>query len=189
MTCRQDVARVVVCVGTDHHRFDRLVAWMDQWYESRPDPTVECLVQYGASNPPRHAPGVSYLAHDELRRELEQASVVVCHGGPATIAEARRAGHLPLVVARDPTRREHVDDHQQRFARHALGVGLIGLVSTFAELDAALAATLAAGPPRRREPLEEIQATSVARVGELVESVLAAARGRRGRWPTGRGHR
>ena len=32
-----------------------------------------------------------------------QADVVVTHGGPATISEARNAGHRPIVVPRDPS--------------------------------------------------------------------------------------
>ena len=39
------------------------------------------------------------------------------HGGPATIRDAISAGIRPLVVPRDPTHGEHVDDHQIRFTR------------------------------------------------------------------------
>ncbi len=56
------------------------------------------------------------MSHDRLEELLAQATVVVCHGGPGTVTEARDAGHVPLCMPRDPELGEHVDDHQQRFA-------------------------------------------------------------------------
>ncbi len=109
-------AEVVVAVGTDHHPFDRLIGWVDTWAETRPDVTV--LVQRGTSAPTEHCPSVDLLPHGELCRHFADSIVVVSHGGPSTVMDARMAGRLPLVVARDPDRGEHVDAHQQRFARH-----------------------------------------------------------------------
>ncbi len=40
---------------------------------------------------------------------------MVAHVGPATVAEARALGKIPIVVPRDPRAGEHVDDHQQRY--------------------------------------------------------------------------
>src|SRR5207342_3032116 len=101
---------VLVQVGTDHHPFDRLVAWADTWAGAHPD--VEVLVQHGRSRAPDVASGSAFLDRDTLTGLLESADVVVSHGGPATISEARAAGHRPVVVPRDPGRGEHVDDHQ-----------------------------------------------------------------------------
>ncbi len=109
-------AEVVVAVGTDHHPFDRLIGWVDAWAETRADVTV--LVQRGTSVPTVHCPSVDLLPHGELCQHFADSTVVVSHGGPSTVMDARMAGRLPLVVARDPDRGEHVDDHQQRFARH-----------------------------------------------------------------------
>ncbi|MGH9297876.1 MAG: glycosyltransferase [Acidimicrobiales bacterium] len=105
---------VVVVVGTDFHPFDRLVDWVDEWCAKAPSNT-SCFVQYGRSRPPRVAKGSPYLTHDELQAVMRRATAVVCHGGPATILEARRSGHLPVCVARDPARNEHVDRHQIDF--------------------------------------------------------------------------
>lgn len=111
-----DRTEVVVAVGTDHHGFDRLVGWVDEWAASHPD--VSVLVQRGTSAPTRHCPSVDLVPHGELCQYFADSAVVVSHGGPSTVMDARMAGRLPLVVARDPDRGEHVDDHQQRFARH-----------------------------------------------------------------------
>jgi UDP-N-acetylglucosamine transferase subunit ALG13 len=108
------VSLVVALVGTDHHRFDRMVDWLDG--AAQRHPTVEFVVQHGASRPPAVAQGRAYVAHDALVALLAGADVVVCHGGPGTIMDARAAGHVPICVPRDPRRGEHVDDHQMRFA-------------------------------------------------------------------------
>ncbi|GAA3742367.1 glycosyltransferase [Salinactinospora qingdaonensis] len=114
---------VLVTVGTDYHRFDRLIDWIDDYAGQRPD--VRVLVQHGASRAPTVAEGVDFFDGDRLRAEMARAAVVVTHGGPASITEARAARRLPLVVARDPELGEHVDGHQQRFVSRLDGVGLV----------------------------------------------------------------
>ena len=69
---------------------------------------------------------------------MAQATVVVCHGGPATITEARRHGKLPICLPRDPERGEHVDNHQQLFARRMGAGGVVRLAETEADLRGAL---------------------------------------------------
>ena len=110
------VPTVFVTVGTDHHRFDRLVGWADRWAADRQD--VRCIVQYGTSGAPEHAEGFAYLAKPDLQVAMREAVAVVCHGGPATIAEARQMGHIPIIVPRRAGHDEHVDDHQYRFSLH-----------------------------------------------------------------------
>jgi UDP-N-acetylglucosamine transferase subunit ALG13 len=53
------------------------------------------------------------------------ADVVVTHGGPGTILEASSAGHRPVVVPRQRSYGEHVDDHQLRFAKRLAEDGMI----------------------------------------------------------------
>lgn len=115
---------LLVLVGTDHHRFDRLVNWTSQWARSRPG-SAHVIVQHGTSSPACGLESHDYFAHHTLTALLDQADVVVCHGGPTTIAEARRRGLVPIVVARDPARGEHVDGHQQRFTRRLGQAGLV----------------------------------------------------------------
>jgi UDP-N-acetylglucosamine transferase subunit ALG13 len=128
--------RLFVALGTDHHPFDRLVSWVDGWVvEARSRSLrVDCLVQHGASRPPAHALGTRFLPVEEMHRWYAEADVVVCHGGPATIAEARGAGHRPLVVPRRSELGEHVDDHQVAFARRVAKNDQIVLAETYVDL-------------------------------------------------------
>jgi UDP-N-acetylglucosamine transferase subunit ALG13 len=52
--------RVLVTVGTDHHRFDRLIGWVDRWAAAHPDAQV--LVQHGTATAPAHGEAVVMLA-------------------------------------------------------------------------------------------------------------------------------
>jgi UDP-N-acetylglucosamine transferase subunit ALG13 len=166
---------LLVSVGTDFHPFDRLVSWVDEWLTQQTDPH-ECIVQYGTSRPPRRAEGVAFVTHEELGALMTRARVVVCHGGPSTIAEARRRGHLPIVVPRSPAHGEHVDDHQQRFSHRLARQGLVRVATSPAELAAAIAET------HRRptshagadEPL--VGSEAARRFGELVEALLSSRR-------------
>lgn len=136
---------VLVLVGTDHHPFDRLIGWVDQWLAARRGAAVDCIVQHGTSRPSRGGRSRPYLDHDHLDSLMSQAAVVVCHGGPSTITEARRHGHLPLVVPRSPAHGEHVDDHQQRFCRWIAEKGLVRHVTSATTLATTIEADLCAG--------------------------------------------
>jgi UDP-N-acetylglucosamine transferase subunit ALG13 len=162
-------ARVLVLVGTDYHRFDRLVGWIDRWAADR---GAEVLVQHGTSRPPEVAVGQPYLDWDKVQSEIAAADVVVSHGGPATISEARKAGHTPVVVPRDPARDEHVDEHQQLFSRRLGASGLVTVAEDEPALRSALDAAAAAGRGPAVEVPAEIMDTTE-RLATLVDGLLA----------------
>lgn len=162
------MSRVLVLVGTDHHRFDRLVEWMDRWAA---DTGADVLVQHGTSRAPKVAAGQPYLDWDVVQAQLAGADAVVSHGGPATIAEARKVGHMPVVVPRDPAQDEHVDEHQQLFSRRLAASGLVALALTEPALRDALDAAVAAGRgPAVLVPAETAETTR--RLGTLVDGLL-----------------
>ena len=134
---------VFVTVGTDHHPFDRLVAWVDAWVGAGRHQGAPCLIQTGTSKAPVHAEWRDYVRHDEMVEAMSRALAVVCHGGPATIMDARRLGRVPIVVPRSSKLGEHVDDHQQRFAARMSELGQVHLARSredvFELLDKAVA--------------------------------------------------
>jgi UDP-N-acetylglucosamine transferase subunit ALG13 len=178
MTLPDPAPTVLVSVGTDFHPFDRLVTWVDGWLAARSGREVTCLVQYGASRPPQRATGVAFLGHGELHELMAHAHAVVTHGGPSTIAEARRHGHRPIVVARAPELGEHVDDHQQRFARRLEAQGLVRLAPSAESLGRALEEALTAGRGIPASAVGQPAAPPAAMLfGRLVEE-LFTTRGR-----------
>ncbi|MGB3763161.1 MAG: glycosyltransferase [Ornithinimicrobium sp.] len=117
---------VLALVGTDHHPFERFVELIDAAAVRHPEHRF--LVQHGATSGPSTADGVTYLTHDDLDQRLADCDLVICHGGPATIMDARSHGHLPLCIPRDPALGEHVDGHQLAFAVQASHAGLVRTV-------------------------------------------------------------
>jgi len=173
---------VLVSVGTDVHRFDRLMEWLEAWYATRPDqPAV--LIQHGSSRAPAIGGATPFLSHDELDAAMAGARVIVTHGGPASITEARRHGHVPIVVARDPSYDEHVDNHQMLFTARMAGLGLIRLCTTEEDLTEAVDKGLA-DPALRAGTTDPTgaRAAAVAAVGRIVDDLVAAKRPRTSRW-------
>jgi len=56
---------------------------------------------------------------------MRAADVVVTHAGVATIVDAVRAGHRPIVVARRHHLGEHVDDHQLQIVAALEELGMV----------------------------------------------------------------
>jgi UDP-N-acetylglucosamine transferase subunit ALG13 len=142
---------VVVLLGTDHHPFDRLVAWADEVARLRPD--LRLIVQHGATRAPEYAEGHDYLPHHELLDLIGAASAVACHGGPGTIMDARGAGHVPVCVPRDPALGEHVDGHQMRFAALAARAGVVTTVDRVDKFHAAIHQLVKASAERGARPV------------------------------------
>ncbi|MEU3019344.1 glycosyltransferase [Nocardiopsis sp. NPDC007018] len=159
---------VVVSLGTDHHAFDRLVRWIDDYARRHPD--LRVLVQHGHSRAPDRASGTAFLTGEELSEAMRSASVVVTHGGPGTITQARTAGHLPIVVARDPELGEHVDEHQLLFVRRVEDAGRVRSCATAQQLHAFVDKALESPEDFRVDPAAEDGPDRAAlRAGELID--------------------
>ncbi|MGH3357509.1 MAG: sulfotransferase [Nocardioidaceae bacterium] len=170
---------VFVTVGSDHHRFDRLIEWLDAWLDER-SADVDCIVQHGTAAQPRNARGIDYVDHDLLQRCMSGAAIVLVQGGPMSIIEARRNGTRPIVVPRIARLDEVVDDHQVTFCRKLAAQQLITLAededTLHAALDAALRdpATNAIAP----ETSDAASAEAVERIRRSAELIVAQRRHR-----------
>lgn len=169
---------ILVIAGTDIHPFSRLIDWTDAWAAEHPDDDV--LVQHGYTAAPLRARAVEMFTPAELADALAGADLVVCHGGPGTISTVRASGLRPVVLARDPDRGEHVDSHQQRFARWAGDRGLADIVEGVGALPAAVEAAAARGRGDSA-PAAQLEATVEALRDEI--STLRARGPRRRRIP------
>jgi UDP-N-acetylglucosamine transferase subunit ALG13 len=170
--------RVVVTVGTDHHPFDRLIGWVNDWLAAHPGHAETFFVQTGTSSVPPNCPAADYLDTQKLDDLLDEADVLVCHGGPASIADAWRRGLVPIAVPRLHRLGEHVDDHQLDFCAQVAELGHVRLARTAEDFAALLSA---AGTGRRSIPVSrppaDVDAT-VARFGALVDELVSRPRRR-----------
>lgn len=156
MTIDRGRPAIVVSLGTDHHKFDRLIDWIDDWLRSVSDPP-SCLVQHGASRLPLMAVARDRMPRPELLQLYDDATVVVVQGGPGSILDARSVGHVPIAVPRRPELHEVVDGHQIAFTRTMAKFGEAIAAESAEELVRALEAALRAPgsvrtPPRTSHP-------------------------------------
>lgn len=161
----------MITVGTDVHPFNRLVQWSDKLAEEFP---VDVLTQYGKSDAPKVAEGVQYLAHKDLIARMESAACVITHGGPASILEANTRHARPIVVPRDSSLGEHVDDHQLAFAAFIESKRGVAVVHSYERLRQEVETQLA-GPPLR--PLPQVGVPEgVQRFSSLMDDMISAER-------------
>jgi UDP-N-acetylglucosamine transferase subunit ALG13 len=103
---------------------------------------------------------------------MSAADAIVCHGGPATIVEARDAGHLPIVVPRRASLGEHVDDHQVRFAALVCGLGRVLFPRSERELIGLLERGMEAPDALAVEPDGSHVNATVRLLGDLIDSLF-----------------
>lgn len=103
---------ILVTVGLERFPFDRLLRTIDGLVASG---AIRETVfgQIGHSRyEPKHFAHCRFLPFDQMRRRLQEADVVVCHGGVGTILTAVSLGKTPLVFPRRAEFGEQLDDHQ-----------------------------------------------------------------------------
>lgn len=162
----------VVTVGTDHHRFDRLMNWLERWNARNPG-AVRWVVQHGSSRPMAGAEGFAIKARADVLELLLDADVVVTQGGPGGIKDSRECGTVPIVVPRLSKLDEVVDDHQVAFARQLCAKGLLVAAESEAELHAALDRAVADPAEFRVDATSSDVTETVARFAAAVDEMLA----------------
>ena len=112
---------IFVAVGTERFPFDRLVRTVD---ELAPELDEEVLVQLGScQHVPASCQWVRMLPYQELVTRIEQASLVIAHGGAGLMLLSVRAGKVPIVLPRLKRHGEHVDDHQLQLVSRMAELG------------------------------------------------------------------
>ncbi|HEV2592629.1 MAG TPA: glycosyltransferase [Gaiellaceae bacterium] len=116
---------IFVTVGTNHARFDRLIAPFMEWKRDE-----ELVVQHGPSSlrPPGATTLRPFFSYDENVAAIAAARAVITHAGVGSVLLSLAYGKTPIVVARRKDYREAVDDHQEAFAERLSRRGLVRLI-------------------------------------------------------------
>ena len=108
---------IFVTVGTHEQGFERLVKEIDKIAESG-ELFENIKIQIGyTSYIPKNCEWKKFVSYDEMERNIEEASIIVTHGGPASFLQPLQHGKIPIVVPRQKKFNEHVNDHQLEFVR------------------------------------------------------------------------
>jgi len=172
---------IVVSVGTDHHRFDRLIDWTENWISGSPF-DVDLFVQHGSSRAPRIGTGAPLLPRTEMLERYRAADIVVTQGGPGGIFDVASVGKLPIVVPRHPDLGEHIDGHQVVFARFLAERSEAVLAEDEVTFDDRLSRAAADPASLRREPRRSPVADTAAALARVIDDVMQRPAGFI-RWP------
>lgn len=106
---------IFVTVGTHEQQFNRLIEYMDKWAGKHEEDVV---MQTGFSTyAPVNCIWQKLFSYKEMQEYINQARIVITHGGPASFIASLQIGKVPIVVPRKKIYNEHVNDHQGVFCR------------------------------------------------------------------------
>lgn len=104
---------IFVTVGTHEQQFNRLVEYMDKWSSVHDERVV---IQTGYSTyEPKHCKWGKVFPYQKMVEMVEEARVIITHGGPSSFIMPLQIGKTPIVVPRQKKYKEHVNDHQVKF--------------------------------------------------------------------------
>lgn len=108
---------IFVTVGTHEQQFNRLIKCVD---ELKKNGIIkdEVFMQIGYSTyEPSYCKFSKMLPYTKMKKYIEDAKIIITHGGPASFLMPLQVGKIPIVVPRQKKYGEHVNDHQLDFAK------------------------------------------------------------------------
>lgn len=108
---------IFITVGSQKFQFNRLLIKVDELLR---DGILQepVFAQIGYSTyVPQNYPYQEFLKKDEIQSYMEQADLILTHGGTASIIESVEMGKHVVAAARLAKYGEHVDDHQTEIIR------------------------------------------------------------------------
>lgn len=108
---------IFVTVGTHEQPFNRLVQSLDK-LKSDGIIQEEIFIQSGFSTyEPKYCKWSKLLPYKDMIKKVEEARIVITHGGPASFIMPLQIGKVPVVVPRRYEFNEHVNNHQVEFTK------------------------------------------------------------------------
>lgn len=108
---------IFVTVGTHEQAFNRLVEKIDE-LKGKGIIQEEVVIQTGyCTYAPKNCKWSKLIPYDEMIKNVEDARIVITHGGPASFIMPLQVGKVPIVVPRQFKFNEHVNDHQVDFSK------------------------------------------------------------------------
>jgi UDP-N-acetylglucosamine--N-acetylmuramyl-(pentapeptide) pyrophosphoryl-undecaprenol N-acetylglucosamine transferase len=128
--------------------FDRMVSTVAALHTKGKIPeTIFIQTGVGGLAPPG-IETVETLPFDQIMASLNDAAIVVCHGGTGSLVTALRMGCRVVAMPRLSQNGEHYDDHQAEITKAFADRGLIAVANTPEELEQALADVRSRPPVR-----------------------------------------
>ncbi len=108
---------IFITVGTHEQPFNRLIKAIDRMKAGNVF-NDDVIIQTGYSTyEPKFCEWQKLYPYDEMVELVNQARIVITHGGPSSFIMPLQIGKIPIVVPRKKQYGEHVNDHQLEFSR------------------------------------------------------------------------
>ncbi len=129
---------IFVMLGTQNNSFHRLLEKVDNLIEKKVI-QEEVIVQAGYTKyQSKNLKQFSLISKSEMGKYQEQASLIITHGGGASIVSSLKLGKKVIAVPRKHCYAEHVNDHQQDIVQTFAHKGYIIGVDDVEQLEDAL---------------------------------------------------
>lgn len=131
---------IFVTVGTHEQPFNRLIECVDNL---KRDGIIQddVIIQTGYSTyEPKYCEWQKLYPYQEVVDLVNEARIVITHGGPSSFIMPLQVGKTPIVVPRQHKYNEHVNDHQLKFCHQVEErMGTIIVVDDVKRLDGTIA--------------------------------------------------
>ena len=108
---------IFVTVGTHEQQFNRLIEYVDKLKEKEII-KEDVIIQTGFSTyEPKYCKWQKLFPFQEMIKLVDEARIVITHGGPSSFIMPLQVGKTPIVVPRQFEYDEHVNNHQVAFSK------------------------------------------------------------------------
>lgn len=125
---------ILITLGSQKFQFNRLLKEVDELIKEGKI-EEEVLAQIGYSDYiPQEYQSIKFLEREEMANKIEEANLIITHGGTGAIITALKKGKKVIAVPRMKQFNEHVDDHQLQIVKQFEGE-LISVVYDIKKLE------------------------------------------------------
>lgn len=131
--------KIFITLGSQKFQFNRLLEAVDDLCEKGIVESQDVFAQIGYSDYLPHKFNYKkFLDRDEFSKEMDNAQIVITHGGTGAIIGAVKKGKKVIAVPRLAKYGEHVDDHQLQLIEQFNELNLICACKDVSKLENAL---------------------------------------------------
>lgn len=125
---------ILITLGSQKFQFNRLLKEVDELIK-KGKIEEKVFAQIGYSDYiPQEYESVKFLEREEMADKIEEATLIITHGGTGAIITALKKGKKVIAVPRMKQFNEHVDDHQLQIVKQFEGE-LISVVYDIKKLE------------------------------------------------------
>lgn len=133
---------IFVTVGTEKYPFDRLLQYVHEAVQNlKIQENLFCQVGPSTYNF-RSGTIEKFVPFSKMVTLIQEASLVITHGGVGTVNLCLSFGKRPLVCPREHSLGEAIDDHQIAYSQHMEKMGYLLMARTAQEIQSKMKETL-----------------------------------------------